>query len=191
VKRPQQLYFDELSVSAGYLGDLNTPNVIKRFDRWDEHNYTQVLAGKKFGKTVALSFDWTEQNQTSWLRQAVKLTTKQWLPVDAIRFENYQRVEGREDWGYTLSAEKSFHPKVSVVGGFADIDQLYGNLNGDRYFFGKRFFVEPKFQLLPELFVSAFYGEAVGNDFPVGNEHRFDVVVQYNVLKALQRYGAW
>jgi hypothetical protein len=71
VKRPDDLYFDEVSVSAGYLGDLNDPNVIKRFDRWDEHNYTQVLVGKKFGRIVALSADWTDINDVSTLRQAV------------------------------------------------------------------------------------------------------------------------
>lgn len=192
VKRPAQLYFDEVSVTAGYFGDTNTPNVIKRFDRWDEHNYTQVLVGKKLGKIVAFSFDWTEIQDISTLRQAVKITTKQWFPIDAFRYENYQRVNGlREDWGYTVSAEKALTSKLTIQGGFADIDRFNGQLSGDRYFIGKRLFVEPKYQLLPELTLSAFYTEAVGNAFAVTNEHRFDFVVQYNVLKALQRYGAW
>ena len=94
VKRPKSLYFDEVSVTAGYLGDTSVPNVIKRFDRWDEHNYTQVLAGKKFGKHVSVSADWTDLNQVATWRQAVKLSTKEWMPIDSIRFENYQRTEG-------------------------------------------------------------------------------------------------
>ena len=191
VRRPASLYLDEVSLTAGYLGDLGTPNVFRRFDRWDEHNYTQVLVAKTFGGTVALSADWTDLNDITTLRQAVKVTTKDWLPVDAIRFENYQRVEGTEGWGYALTADKSLHPRVALTGGFADIDEHNGTLTGDRYFRGRRLFVEPKITVLPELTVSFFVGEAVGNDFPVVNEHRFDVVVQYNVLKAFQKYGVW
>ena len=191
VKRPKNLYFDEVSVTAGYLGDLSVPSVFKRFDRWDEHNYTQVLAAKKFGKTVSVSADWTDLNDVSTLRQAVRLATKQWLPIDAVRFENYQRVEGKKAYGFSVSAEKAVHPRVVLAGGYADIDQNNGTLSGDRYFRGKRVFVEPKITIVPELSLSFYYGEAVGNDYAVVNEHRFDVVVSYNVLKALQRVGAW
>ena len=190
-RRPKHLYVDELSVTAGYLGDLSVPNVFKRFDRWDEHNYTQVLVARKFGKYVSTSADWTDLNHISTLRQAVRVTTRQWLPIDGVRFENYQRVEGRRGYGFALSAEKAVHPRVVLAGGYADIDENNGTLTGDRYFRGKRVFVEPKFTILPELIASIFYGEAVGNDFPVVNEHRFDFVVSYNVLKALQRVGAW
>jgi hypothetical protein len=192
VKRPERLYVDELSVTAGHLGDLSTPNVFKRFDRWDEHNYTQVLAAKKIGPRVSVSADWTELQDVSTLRQAVKVSTKQWLPIDAVRFENYQRIEGpHEAWGFALSAEKAIHPKFVLAGGYADIDEFNGTLSGDRYFRGRRLFVEPKITLLPELTVSFFYGEAVGNEFPVVNEHRFDTIISFNVLKALQRVGAW
>ena len=192
VKRPADLYLDEISVTAGHLGDLGTPNVFKRFDRWDEHNYMQVLAAKRFGRHVSVSADWTDLQDVSTLRQAVRVSTKEWLPVDAVRFENYQRVEGpHQAWGFALSAEKAIHPRFALAGGYADIDEFNGTLSGDRYFRGRRLFVEPRITLLPELTVSFFYGEAVGNDFPVVNEHRFDTVVSFNVLKALQRAGAW
>ena len=192
VKRPDDLYFDEVSVSAGYLGDTNTPNVIKRFDRWDEHNYTQVLVGKKFGNVVSLSADWTELEGISTLRQAARVATKTWTPlVDTVRFENYQRVEGEEGYGFVLSAEKAVHPKVVISGGYADIDEHNGQLTGDRYFLGKRIFIEPRIQLLPELTLSFFYTQAFENDFAIPNEQRFDTVLQYNVLKALQKLGAW
>jgi hypothetical protein len=108
-----------------------------------------------------------------------------------VRFENYQRVEGDEAYGFALSAEKAVHPKVVLAGGYADIDRDNGLLSGDRYFRGKRVFVEPKIQVLPELTLSFFYTEAFDNDFAIPNDHRFDIVVQYNVLKALQKAGAW
>ena len=191
VKRPKSLYFDEVSVTAGYLGDTSVPNVIKRFDRWDEHNYTQVLAGKKFGKHVSVSADWTDLNQVATWRQAVKLSTKEWMPIDSIRFENYQRTEGTKGYGFSVSAERAVHKRVVLAGGFANIDENNGTLSGDRYFRGKRIFVEPKITILPELTLSVFYTEAFGNDFAVVNKTRFDVVLSYNVLKALQKVGAW
>jgi hypothetical protein len=83
------------------------------------------------------------------------------------------------------------HPRVVLAGGYADIDENNGALNGDRYFRGKRIFVEPKFVIFPELTASVFYTEAIGTDFAIVNNHRLDVVVSYNVLKAFQRMGAW
>ena len=191
VKRPKNVYFDEVSVTAGYLGDLPTPNVIKRFDRWDEHNYTQVLAAKKLGKNVSISADWTDLNQVATWRQAVRVATKEWMPIDAIRFENYQRTEGTTGYGFSVSAERAVHKRVLLAGGFANIDENNGTLSGDRYFRGKRFFVEPKITILPELNLSVFYTQAFDNDFAVVNQHRFDLVLSYNVLKALQKAGAW
>ena len=191
LKRPDDLYFDEISLTAGHLGDLPTPNVFRRFDRWDEHNYSQVLLSKKFGQYVTASADWTDIEHVSTLRQAVRVDTRRWLPVDAVRFENYQLVEGDEAWGFAMTADKSIHPRVQITGGYADIDPVYGVLNGDRYSRGRRLFVEPRFTIIPELAVSLFYGEAVNNDLPVSNEHRFDVVVTYNVIRAIQRTGAW
>ncbi len=191
VKRPKQLYLDEISVTAGYLGDLRTPNVIKRFDRWDEHNYTQVLVAKKLGAYVSLSADWSEIDGISTLRQAARVSTKQWLPVDMIRFENYQRIEGTTGYGFAISAERALHPRVIMAGGYADIDEHNGTLNGDRYIRGKRVFVEPRITVLPELTLSFFYTQAFANDFHVDNDTRFDAVLSYNVLRALQRVRAW
>ena len=60
-----------------------------------------------------------------------------------IRFENYQRVEGTTGYGFAISAERALHPRVIMAGGYADIDEHNGSLNGDRYIRGKRVFVEP------------------------------------------------
>ena len=54
LKRPHELYLDEVSVTTGYLGDLTTTNVFKRFKWMNDHNYTQVLGAKKLSKSVAL-----------------------------------------------------------------------------------------------------------------------------------------
>ena len=38
------VYFDEVSLTTGFLGDPE-PDVFRRFDNFDDHNYTQVHAG--------------------------------------------------------------------------------------------------------------------------------------------------
>jgi hypothetical protein len=192
VKRPGDLYLDEVSVTTGYLGDLTTPNVFKRFKWMNDHNYTQAFAAKKISKNLALSADWTSLQGISTLRQGVKLGTKplgNW--IDSVRFELYQRVEGQTGNGAAFTAERALSKKVTVNGGLATIDPNNTVLTGDRYGRGKRYFASTVYTVVPELTVGFFYTHAFANDFAVANNQRLDLVVHYNVLKALQRHGAW
>jgi hypothetical protein len=88
-------------------------------------------------------------------------------------------------------AEKALSKLSSLSGGYASIDRDNTTLTGDRYLRGRRAMVEGRVNLSPELNVSVFYTRAFHNDFLVPNRTRFDVVASYNVLKALQRAGAW
>jgi hypothetical protein len=191
IKRPARIYLDELSVTAGFIGDLTTPNVFRRLDRLDDHNYTQVLAAKRLGSIVSLSADWTSLSGISTLRQAVRVTTRPWAPVDAVRFEQYERVEGSKAYGFAVSAERALTKRLGISGGFCDIDPNYGALNGDRFGRGQRVFTESRLTLLPELTLTTYYGVAVHNDFPVSNRHRLDIVASWNVLKTVQKTGIW
>jgi hypothetical protein len=191
VKRPKRLYLDEVSATAGYLGDVTTPNVFRRFDRWDEHNYTQLLAAKKLGARASTSADWTRVAGIDTWREAIRVGTKEAQVVDAVRLELYQRVDGVEGNGFAVTLEKAASKTVALLGGYATIDRNNGTLNGDRYARGRRLFVESRVNLTPELSVNVFFTRAVDNDFVVPNKTRFDAVVSYNVLKALQRGGLW
>lgn len=192
LKRPHELYLDEVSVTAGYLGDLATTNVFKRFKSMNDHNYTQVFGAKKVSTSVALSADWSELNGDSTLREGVRLDTKQFGNViDAVRFELYQRVDSPTGNGAAFAVERVVSKSVSVNGGLASNDKDNGALNGDRYARGKRYFAGTTVTFLPELTLSAFYTHAFNNDFAVGNNQRFELILTYNVLKALQRHGAW
>jgi hypothetical protein len=193
LKRPHDLYLDEVSVTTGYLGDLTTINVFKRFKWMNDHNYTQVFGAKKLSKTVALSADWSELNGDDMLREGVKLGTKQFGNViDAVRFELYQRVDtAKTGNGTAFTVERAVNKTVSVNGGLANIDKNSNALNGDRYARGKRYFAGTTVTFLPELTLSAFYTHAFDNDFAVVNAQRFDLILTYNVLKALQHHGAW
>jgi len=190
LKQPARVYLDEISLSTGYLGDLSTPNVFERFDRLSENNYTQVLVGKKLGARGAVSVDWTGHEGVDTWRQAVRVGTRETHVVDAVRLELYQRTTGTHAEGFALSAERMLPHRLSLAGGYATIDRDYGGLNGDRFNRGRRVFAEARVPLVQDLSLSVFYGHAVGNDFPVTNADRFDIVVGYNALKALQRRGA-
>lgn len=192
VKRPRDLYLDEVSVTTGYLGDLTTANVFKRFKWMNDHNYTQAFAAKKLSKNLAISADWTSLQGISTLREGAKVGTKALVTViDSVRFELYQRVEGQTGNGAAFTAERALSKKVTVNGGLATIDPNNGALNGDRYGRGKRYFASTVYAVVPELTVGFFYTHAFANDFAVANDQRLDLVVHYNVLKALQNHGAW
>ena len=192
LKRPHELYLDEVSVTTGYLGDLDTTNVFKRFKWMNDHNYTQVLGAKRLSKSAALSVDWSELNGRQHAARRRRLDTKQFGNViDAVRFELYQRVDSPTGDGAALAVERAVSESVSVNGGLASNDKDNGALNGDRYASGKRYFAGTTVTFLPELTLSAFYTHAFNNDFPVSNNQRFDLILSYNVLKALQHHGAW
>lgn len=190
VKQPARFYFDEISLSTGYLGDLSTPSVFERGDRFSDNNYTQALVGKKIGTRASVSFDWTGVDGVNTWRQGVRVSTKETGVVDAVRLELYERTTETNAEGFAVAAERALPHKLAIAGGFATIDRNYGGLNADRFNRGRRVFVDAKLPLPQDLSLNVFYGRAVGNDYAVANKHRFDIVIGYNALKALQRVGA-
>ena len=190
LKRPAEVFFDELSVTAGYLGDLTTANVFRRLKRLNDHNYTQVLIGKALGR-VSLSADWTSLNLVSTFHQAAHVALAGGRVIDGVRLELYQRRDGRTDRGFALAADRTFATRLSVSGGYADIDLDQPPLNGDRFLRGRRLFAASKLALAPRLTLSTFYTRAVRNEVAIANHQRLDVILTYDVVKALQRHGAW
>jgi len=200
VKRPAALYVDEVTVTIAYLGDLTETNVFDRFHRMGDHNYSQVLAAKRLSLSrddgrgrkdeIGVSADWTVLEGVNTLRQAVRLTSATIRVVDSIRFEQYWRVSGEKAYGFAVFADKAFG-RLTAGGGFSQTDRDFPPLNGDRYGRGKRLFGEARLALRPELTLAVFYTNAVGNDFPIASANRFDVVLSYSILKALQQAHRW
>ena len=190
IKQPKRFHLDEISLSTGYLGDTNTPSIFERGDRFSENNYTQALVAKKIGTRAALSFDWTGVEDVNTWRQGIRVSTKETGVVDAVRLELYERTTGAHAEGFAVAAERLLPHKLSLAGGYATIDKNYGGLNADRFNRGNRVFVDAKLPLPQDLSLNVFYSRAVGNDYAVANKHRFDIVLGYNALKALQRAKA-
>ncbi|HYK89476.1 MAG TPA: hypothetical protein VE398_11945 [Acidobacteriota bacterium] len=189
IKRPDRFFLDEISVTYAYLGDTTNPNLNKRFHRLKQSNYHQFLVAKKFGKRIGASLDYTLQDGSETLREAVKLSAPEMRVLDTVRFENYQRVDVRPDYGFALYGEKLLVRRLTLGGGYAQIDPNYGNLNADRFLTGKRIFLMVNFQIFPELAVAPYLTRGVGNRSPVAQRIRLDLVLNYNLLKSLQRTG--
>jgi hypothetical protein len=47
IKRPQELFFDNIAIFCGYAGDFNTPNVIRRADHLSQSNFHRSIFEKR------------------------------------------------------------------------------------------------------------------------------------------------
>jgi hypothetical protein len=189
LKRPGQLFFDEISLTGGYIGDFFQPGVIDRFHQLSQMNYRQFLVGKNLHNRIGFSADYTFQQGTETLREAIKLKFGHIRFLDAFLFENYQRVNVNPAWGYSIQVQKSLLSKLNLAGGVADIDQYYGPWNSERYGGGHRVFLMWSFPLCREFVVGGFVTQVFATDFPVVNHSRFEVGISYDFAKRLKRAG--
>jgi hypothetical protein len=190
LRRPE-LHLDELSATVGYLSsDAREIGISKRTKYLnDTPNYRHFLAGRKFGRRTALSVDFTSANGANTWRQGVNVKTPELHVIDTIVFENYQRTNRNADHGFALTLDKAVHTKISVNGGYASIDPLFGGLNSDRFNIGNRVFGMITCNISPEFLASWFVTRAVGNGVPLPQRTLTNLVFTYNALPALRRTG--
>ncbi len=189
LNRPERLFFDEISITYAYLGDTTVPNINKRFHRLKQCNYHQFLVSKKIGSGAALSLDYTFQDGKETMREAVRVKVAGTHLLDFFRFENYQRIDVHPSVGFAFSGEKTLLRRITLVGGYAQIDKDYGNLNADRFLTGKRIFLMSSFQISPELSFAPYLTRSLADRSEVAQHVRVDFVLNYNLLKSLQRAG--
>jgi len=192
IRRPDLLFFDEVSVTSAYFvggtGPADVP-VSKRLPHFDEQNYQHYLLDKRFGKRAAASFDYTrESGRVTW-RQAINLEVPESRAFDSVILELYQRTEVNPDEGFALTLEKAITAKLSINGGYASIDPQYGPLNADRFGIGNRVFVITTYNFGPELLASFFITTAVGHNGVLPQRTLSNTVVTYNLLPMLRRAG--
>jgi hypothetical protein len=189
VKLPKKLFFGDVTVTYAFLGDLLTPSFTKRWRRLGESNYHQFLLGKTLGNRAALSVDYTSQSGIDTMHQAVRFSIKESRVLDTTRFEVYERTGAHRDWGFAISGEKTMFKRLTLGGGYSQIDRDYGGLNGDRYNRGKMIFFSSNFVLSPEFSFQTFVGQGLPNDYATPNRTRVDLIMSYNLLKTLKRTG--
>lgn len=186
IRRPKALYFDEISVTNAFIGDITTPNVFRRFKRLGNSNYHQVMVRKTFNKRVGFSADYTFDAGNDLLRQAVNIKTPELHFLDRVLFENYQRIAPNAGYGFSLFGEKKIHGRFTLGGGFAHIDELM--LNADRFPRGNRLYVTSAIKFTRELSLNTTLIQAVGTlPTSVSPRTRLDIILTYNVLETLHR----
>lgn len=210
IRKPDALYFDEISVTYGSVGYLLTPNFFERVQGLEHFNYHQFLVRKRLTHWLDVSTDYT-WDIANTMREAAYVKTKPAKVVDSVRVEAYQRLNsinlGDDSYpsgsGYAVTASKSFAKKVSIDAGYADIDYNYdvysnnGNnaiwgfsLNGDQYGMGKRPFVRTNIKITPYLSLFGFYTHLIdfnyGNDGYVWNQTALNAGIQIDFKSLLQ-----
>jgi len=192
LRRPQHLFFDEISVTSAYFvggtGSANIP-VSKRLPHFSDQNYQHYLLSKTLGKRAAVSADYTtELGRRTW-RQAVNVKVPESRVLDSVILEFYQRTNATPARGFAVTVDKAVTRKLRLNGGYARIDPQYGPLNADRFNIGKRAFVMATYNFSPEFLASFFITTAVGRNGVLPQRTLSNTVVTYNVLPALRRTG--
>jgi hypothetical protein len=191
VRRPKQLYFDEMTATIGYFSSTSTELGFSRRVKYlnDQPNYGHFLVDKKFGTRGGVSADYTSVDGAHTWRAATNLNTKELRAVDSILFENYKRTNNTPAYGFAVTATKGFTRKLSLSGGYASIDQFYGGLNADRFHVGNRLFGTLTYVISPRFTASAFLTRAVGNDFVLVQRTLSNLIFAYNALPDIRRTG--
>jgi hypothetical protein len=189
VKRPKDLFLDEVGVTIAYLGDTATTNV---FDRSrgviKSPNYFQYYASKKLNKFVSASGDVLRWSGVNWMHAGVTAKVP-FVVVDTLRYEQYVRGGAKSDTGFAVYGERTLFKKLAAGFGFATVDPNYGGLNADRFNKGNRVYEQVTWKIVPELTFALFATQAVRTSFTVANRYRMDAILTYNVLASFQRAG--
>lgn len=183
---PKRLFFDEISFTHGYLGDITRPDVFHRLHRLGDSNYGQILIRKKLGKYTSVSADYTYQAGNDTLRQAVKFTLPKAKILDTVVFENYERIDPHPAYGFNLTGQKKINKYLTAAAGFARIDSGM-RLNGDRYPPGDRLYLNGTVRLSREFSVTAYLNQDIGPLAHTLPRTRFEAILTYNVLETLRR----
>jgi hypothetical protein len=187
IKRPREVFFDELSVTRAFIGDVNTPSVFRRSNRLDDANYWQYGVGKAFAlgkRAVAMSFEYDVYNHAEIVRGAVRAS----LPARlTVRLEGYRRVNQIAAGGVAISGEKAVTKRITLLVGYGTIDPHFGALNGERYGIGRHLFSTGSLAVSKELSFGYYIARGIANDFRVPIGTRVEIIGTYNLLNRLKR----
>jgi hypothetical protein len=187
IRKPKKLYFDEISFTNGYVGDLNRPSVFRRFKHLDKSNYHQFLVRKQITKKVGFSADYTFESGVDTLRQAIKIKLPKSHFVDSLLYENYERIDPHPGYGFALIGDKKLFSKLTLVGGFIKIS--HPMFNSDCFPRGERICFSAAYKITNELTLNPVIIRAVGPLLTSSTPRtRFEIVASYNILEAFHHY---
>jgi hypothetical protein len=187
VNRPRNFFFDEISVTYGYLGDLNSPGVNKRFRRLTHSDFHRFILLKQIGGRARASADYTFEAGIETAREAIRVRIPELRLIDMLHLETYQSIRKRAGYGLAVYGERSLHPRVRIGGGYSQVD--HHMLNSDRYGQGKRVVLTSHLTVSPVLTVMTFFTRGLAGDPPPSPRNRFDLILSYDLLRHLKRTG--
>ncbi len=174
---------DELTLTAGYLGDLRTPSVMRRFHRLDQINYRQLFVKRKLNDRLTATADFTDEDGERTLRQGIVIRPSS--VVDLVRLEAYERVSGSNAAGGAITVEKPFG-RTRLAATFASVDDRYRPVNGDRYGRGRRLSLTSTTSLSRDVSLQVFVTRALDDDIAMPNRTRVDVLFRYELATLLR-----
>jgi hypothetical protein len=196
IRRPKQLFFDEISATRGLIGPFTTPALGDRWRGLHEANYGQLLVSKRVGAHVRTSIDYTNHTRQAGndtMRGAVQLSLPRGSALDAVRYEQYWRFTGRTAAGFALTGERQFARRLRLQGGYITIDEFYVGFpadksawNSDRVQRGRRIVIQATLPITSELSISPYYTHAFDSPYSVALKNRFDLVLQFDLLHRLR-----
>jgi hypothetical protein len=184
---------DELTLTAGYLGDLRKPSVTSRWHRLADINYRQALVKKRLTDRLIATADYTDDDGERTLRQGLVIRPTR-AYVDLIRLEMYERVSservsGQRDAGGAITVEKPFG-RTRLTASFASVDDHYRPVNGDRYGRGQRLSFTSTTALTRDISLQFFVTHALDDDLAMANRTRFDVHLRYELAALLRQFAS-
>jgi hypothetical protein len=189
LRRPRELFFDDITVSIGYVGYLDRPFVFDRTGAFSRQNYWQVLASKQVIPGLTVSTDYSVIDDDGMLRQGARWRVDQPF-VDTLAGEYGVRLRGgSHQTAFAFSGEKRI-AAVTVQLGYANVDQVFGALNGDPYRAGNRVFTTGSIALPLDLSVGWFAQKEIAPPASSNNDVRVDLSLTWSVLSTLKRAGA-
>jgi hypothetical protein len=188
VRRPRELFFDDVTVSVGYVGYLDTAFVFDRTGAFSRQNYWRVLASKQVLTGLTVSTDYAVIDDDGMLHQGATWRVDQpW--VDTVRGEYGVRLRGgSRQTAFAFSGQKQM-AAVTIQVGYANVDPVFGVLNGDSYGAGDRVFIDGSFALPLDLTATWFVQKEISPPVTSSRDLRVDVGLRWNVLNTLKRAG--
>lgn len=187
IRHPKAVYFDEVSLTNAYLGDLTRPSIFRRLHRLDDMNYHQFLVRKQASKAVGFSADYTFWGGADIFHQAVRVKPKKFF-LTTMLFDTYQRVSSPRGFGFNAFAEKAVNKHFIVNGGFARLDPRL-TLNADRFAPGKRLYASISYRPSTMFSITPFIAQGVGRlPAQLSQRTRLDIVMTWNILETLHKY---
>ncbi len=168
------------------MGYFDRPFVFDRGGAFSRLNYWQALVSKEIREGFTVSTDYSEIDDDGVLRQGATWRVDQpW--IDTLSGEYGVRLRGgSHDTAFAVSGEKRV-AAVRILVGYANVNPVFGLLNGDPYGRGKRVYTMGSFPLPLDLSASWFAQKEISPPIDSNNDIRVDLAVTWNVLTTLRR----